>query len=180
MVIEAMMKTLLDEYNPEDMKRADSPRNMFLEAYPDHARYKYCQAVGHFKGEPVMFGFDRVTDKYKADKKYKKTANRWLVHAFHKAAKSHGLFDPVGAIFTSDEYGQRIQPSIIIDLHNDQNSINSWNRNLMVHIVNYNLKASPHSRIYWEALEYFKNNLEFPVGILDSNPSIPLRFRDFS
>ena len=44
MIIEAMMRELLDDYDPNDMKAPDAPKSMFIEDYAAHATYHYCKA----------------------------------------------------------------------------------------------------------------------------------------
>ncbi len=59
MIIEAMMKTLLDQADPLDMLKPGAADTMFIEAGPAEAISVYCYAAGSHEGAPVLYGFDR-------------------------------------------------------------------------------------------------------------------------
>ncbi len=60
MIVEAMMKALLDQTDPLDMLKPEAPRTIFIETYPTEALDSYCYAAGSHEGVPVLCGFDRI------------------------------------------------------------------------------------------------------------------------
>jgi hypothetical protein len=141
MIIEAMMKELLDEYDAGEMKKPDAPKQMFIEKQPCDALYHYCQAVGHTMNRKVMYGFDRVTHTYGAD------AQESLVQTFKKAA-SDNKTDPVGAIFKSSCDGGDSQPWLVINL----DCTEGWGRILDIEVRNSKIFRSPRFQMVWDKL----------------------------
>lgn len=164
MMVEAMMKTFLDGYNPEDMKHPDAPRKMFIENYSAEATDRYCQVIGSVNDVPVMLGFDRITGRFYDD------AQNQLIRTFRKAAKSKGLKNPSGAIFSSNEIVGATKPWVVIELERTE----EWNRSLEIEVINDNLKSSSRSREYWSALNHFGKSGKLPEKFIFS-PSILLK-----
>lgn len=150
MVVEAMMKTLLDQYDPEDMKRPGAPTEMFIEREPMDAWHRYCSAFGSTDGIPVMYGFDRCT--YGWGDGFQKR----LIESFQEAAqcqKSDGPW-PVGGIFVSGRDIGHSKPWIVIHLSYDDRR--KWDRDIRIDVREKTLKSCPQFREYWEQLHVFK------------------------
>jgi len=160
LIVEAMMKTLLDHHDPDDMKRPDAKREMFIEKEPAYATRHYCQAVGQTNGVPVIYGFDRVSGFMPPDRSPDGIERR-LVAAFQKAAAEHGV-PATGAIFAVStipcHYGR---PWIVIEMCKGRayssliGSPFGWERHLKISVLNERLTSSPHFRHYWTHLENF-------------------------
>jgi hypothetical protein len=60
MLVEAMMKAVLDTYSVDDMLKPFSKRSMFLEVAPDGAENVYTYIDGKCNGQPVILSFDRI------------------------------------------------------------------------------------------------------------------------
>ncbi|MAS86939.1 MAG: hypothetical protein CMH30_03030 [Micavibrio sp.] len=60
MLVEAMMKAVLDDYSVDDMLKPFSQRSMFLESAPDGAENVYTYIDGKCDGQPVILSFDRI------------------------------------------------------------------------------------------------------------------------
>lgn len=147
MIIEAVMKTLLDEYDPEDMKKSNAPKEMFIESEPGYASSYYCQAIGHTKGVPVIYGFDRVTWRYDIDAQY------GIVGSFQRASDKHKI-KPIGAIFSSNEDIGKTKPWLIINLYSGFFDF-KWQRHLNIEICNEHLKSSKKFQTHWKTLQEF-------------------------
>lgn len=59
MVIEAMMKTILERYDPHDMLIEGASEQMFIEKRPSHALNHYCMASGPAGCRQIFLGFER-------------------------------------------------------------------------------------------------------------------------
>ncbi|MDB5490779.1 MAG: hypothetical protein JWO78_628, partial [Micavibrio sp.] len=163
MIVEAMMKTLLDECDPDDMKLTNAKNEMFIERHPCQALYKYCQAVGHTNGASVLYGFDRKTSPFSPD------AKNQLLHAFKKAARKHGV-PPAGAIFTSNGDVGETEPWIVINLNAQGRR---WERTLNIEVLNESLKSSLQFQHYWRKLKSFSETGILPGEALAPYPLLP-------
>lgn len=59
LVIEAMMKTILKEYDPNEMMLPDAKREMFLEKQPCESFERVCMTSGSYGDRYVHMGFER-------------------------------------------------------------------------------------------------------------------------
>tara|TARA_R110002126_G_scaffold13118_7_gene57182 strand:- start:77189 stop:78529 length:1341 start_codon:yes stop_codon:yes gene_type:complete len=141
MIIEAMMKELLDEYDAADMKKPTAPKQMFIERKACDALWNYCQAVGHTMNKKVMYGFDRVTSTLYEN------AQQSLIQSFKKAASDNKI-EPVGAIFRSSSHVEQAQPWLVIKLDGEK----GWGRTLEIEVRNSKLLHSPRFQMVWEKL----------------------------
>ncbi|MCB9991112.1 MAG: hypothetical protein H6867_07000 [Rhodospirillales bacterium] len=162
MVIEAMMKAILDEYDPRDMKRPDSKREMFIESKPCDAIDRYCQAIGHVKGVPIMCGFDRITHIYGSK------ANDSLAKAFTDAANNNGV-KPVGAIFVSGYRSGEMKRWLTFDVH----SGDDWERSVELTVHSKELLSSGRFSLYWNLLKEYAQTGVMPPQALMSVYAFP-------
>ena len=147
MVIEAIMKELLDEYDAADMKERYARREMFIEQEPCHALSVYCQAIGNTMNQPVMYGFDRITSIHSLEK-----ASKALVSRFNNAAKNNNT-PAQGAIFTSSFDQGNTTPWLVINLLNaSKNKKDVWHRDIVIEAHNQKLQNSPAFQIIWNIM----------------------------
>jgi hypothetical protein len=140
MVVEAMMKAILDQTDPDDMLKPDAPKEMFIEKEPMEACNRYCYAAGTHDGVPVMLGFDRCHDWYKNE----------LVAAFNEEAAKLSPKPQGGIIFGSgrsvySNTGQWLK----INLTKGQSD---WDRNLTITVHSDILKNDPKFMMFWAHL----------------------------
>ena len=88
MVIEAIMKTILNEYDPNEMNLPTSKREMFIEKEPCYSFKHYCMASGTLKGRKLFLGFERFL--YEREK---------ILHGFEKAAKKESILSLAQGIY---------------------------------------------------------------------------------
>ena len=168
LMVEAMMKTLLDHHDPDDMKQPDAKREMFIEESPGFATRQYCQAIGRTQGVPVMYGFDRITTIRDSTDLSSHGTEKQLVKIFQNAAAKYQT-QPVGAIFVSTGMTSPLgEPWIVIEmavgpLHScDEGSAFAWDRSLKIRVLDERLKSSPHFLHYWKHIESFAESGIFP------------------
>ncbi len=148
MIIEAMMKELLDEHNAADMKKPFAPKHMFIEKEPCEALYHYCQAIGKTMNQPVLFGFDRITNL-----SFTNSAGKTLLKNFRQAAKEHKTAAQ-GAIFSSScDEGTTI-PWLNIKLQNKSyKRKHEWHKEITIEAQNPKLRNSTIFREIWDYLD---------------------------
>ncbi len=140
MIIEAMMKTLLDETDPYDMLAPNAPRHMFIESRPSEALKEYCYAAGNHEGVPVLFGFDRQ-HYHKND----------FIEEFRGAITTARPTPMGGAVFISDFAG--VGEWLEIFQNGKTFDLKSWERNSVITVRNEKLKADPRFRLRWQRLQ---------------------------
>ncbi len=141
MVVEAMMKTLLDQTDPLDMLAPDAPRTMFIEKTPSQAINYYCYAAGTHNGVSVLYSFDRKTsNSFDSDRSLKEE----LIAEFKQAAAEVKPAPAGGAIF-----GSRSRPKsgqwLTIDMTNNNSGIDGWGKTSTITVYNEKLKTDPKS-----------------------------------
>ncbi len=144
MIVEAMMKTLLDKTDPLDMLKPGAPNRMFIEDYPMQALKKYCYAAGTQNGVPVLYGFDRISPRRKSS----------LVAQFTYAALDSWPLPRGGAIFGSRGIvGDKTGDWLAIHLKTGRYPFYSgWGRTATITVKSEKLKADPHFRNSWRRL----------------------------
>ncbi len=160
MIIEAMMKTLLDQTDPLDMLAPDARKEMFIEQYGAEALSSYCYAAGTQDGIPVLYGFDRRNEWHKKD----------LVGEFANAVKEVRPKPAGGAIFTSNNIIRKDTGHWLrIDIRDPQGYGSGWNRTNIISVRSNKLKTDPKFSLYWNRLNDAVRNRDFsllsaPVG----------------
>ncbi len=147
MVVEAMMKTLLDQTDPLKMLKWYTGREMFIEKRPIQARYEYCYAAGTHRDTPILCGFDRVSPEQKSA----------LTDTF-KTAAAEVTPAPAGGIIFSSNTSSRPKSGqwLTLQLNTDPDTWpqpKGWARTSAITVQNERLKADPQFRRYWSRLQ---------------------------
>lgn len=134
LLVEAMMKNALDEFNPRSMMAKHAPQEFFLEEYPGQALRQYLGIKGHMHGKPVFLSFDRVTDP----PLLKGRRSIDLITPHKNAAKKHNA-PAHGAIFRSGVPIDQYSPWIVMELSRAEKK-KSFKQDVHITIHNINLK----------------------------------------
>ncbi len=166
MIVEAMMKTLLDQTDPLDMLKPGASKALFIEDEPVQAMRHYCYAAGTCDGVPVLHGFDRVSERHKPA----------LLAAFGKAAAGITPAPRGGAIFGSNGYvhddtGQWLT----INLHSEKD-YKGWDKNVIISVESEKLRADPKFRRYWTRLQQIAESGDLSQLTLPAAGPLKTRF----
>ncbi len=141
MVVEAMMKTLLDQTDPLDMLKPDAPKTMFIEKRPMEARKDYTYAAGTHEGVSVLYSFDRLNQlQYE------------LRDEFSRAIAEFSPKPAGGAIFWPYKGSHLKQRWLTINLEGDRPDL-KWGRLSTITVHSPELKADPKFQLRWRHLQ---------------------------
>ncbi len=140
MLIEAMMKTLLDQTDPRDMLKPDAPNTMFIEKEPTQALYHYCYAAGTHDGVSVLYAFDR-----------RNVSRSEMAMEFDKAVAKTNPAPAGGAIFSPN--GADSDSWLAVRVYRDSEDSTPWSRTCALVVNSEKLKNDPKFRLYWTRLQ---------------------------
>ncbi len=159
MVVEAIMKTLLEQYDPNKMLRPKAKKQLFIEKSHSSALTDYCMATGTVEKKNVFMGFDRCSLHYNEDmlgafraaalkgsteKRHFFESLRSLFNSNRADITGQGQVDPSGLVFTSsyrvigpcsDKPCRNLKSFIAIQIVDDYAP---WHKTISVHLTDAN------------------------------------------
>ncbi len=142
MIVEAMMKTMLDNADAHGMLKPDAPKEMFLEQFPAQASLNYVYATGTHNGTPVLYAFDRISDGIEY----------YLNYQFREAAATAIPAPAGGAIFFEAAGYNEQWLTLDLKRRHSRESDPAWDRTTTITVESDELKNDPQFNLYWNRL----------------------------
>ena len=156
LIVESMIKSMLDSTNFEDMLVKGEQEFMFLEKYKMHAADSNLQKTGTINGQKSTLVFDRVCMQFNAQRP-KILRNRFNDYA------PEGYQS--GVIFETDNFDQAYKYNLLdisVQYNSERNRdgsgkvVKAWDRAIKIAINQDSLKSSPAFLQHWQQIKKYK------------------------